>query len=155
MCSLWLGKSLCHWFPEAEEMISHCSPPDISCWSQRSSSFPDCSLFPWEAVLQKPSAVPSLCLGWRRISVGCTAVPKFSAFPNFERQGVLLRVTWTGVLTGRVQLGSTVKSKDIFFHRKDISALCIRALLEEERKAGRGLETVICSLHSSQGIGPC
>lgn len=86
------------------------------------------------------------------VSVGCTAVPKFSAFPNYRRWGVLWRITWTSVPTGRVQLGSTVKPKEGFFHRKDISALCLQAVLEEERRVGRGLEIVICSLPSSQGI---
>lgn len=86
--------------------------------------------------------------------MGCTAVPKFSAFPNFGRQGVLL-ITSTGVPTGRVQLGSTVKPKEDFFHRKDVSALCIRAVLEEERRAGKGLETVICLLHHPKESRSC
>lgn len=114
MCRLWLGKSPCYWFPEAEEMISHYSPPAISCWSQRGSSFSDCSLFPWEAA---EAICCPLSPTWlkREVSVGCTAVPKFSAFPNFGRWGFLLRITWTGVPTGRVQLGTTVKPKEGFF----------------------------------------
>lgn len=53
----------------------------------------------------------------------CTAVSKFSAFPNFGRWGVLVRMTWVGLPMGRAQLGSVGKPKEGFFDRKDICSV--------------------------------
>ena len=52
-----------------------------------------------------------------------------------------MRMTWVGLPMGRAQLGSVRKPKEGSFDRKDVSALCIWALLEEGKRTARGLET--------------